>query len=53
VLSLKSGNLHLEGSAVFCIYRGKGGKQGKRDLPQPASRAIQAALAAFGKDKLR
>ena len=29
---------------------GKGGKHGKRELPQPAFRAIQQALAAFGKD---
>jgi integrase len=50
VLGLKAGNLHLEGSAVYYTYRGKGGKQGKRELPQPAFRAIQAALAAFGKE---
>jgi site-specific recombinase XerD len=50
VLGLKAGNLHLEGSAVYYTYRGKGGKQGKRELPQPAFRAIQVALAAFGKD---
>ena len=31
-------------------YRGKGGKQGKRERPQPAFRAIQLALEAFGKD---
>jgi site-specific recombinase XerC len=46
VLGLKAGNLYLEGSAVFYSYRGKGGKQGKRELPQPAFRAIQVALAA-------
>jgi hypothetical protein len=28
----------------------KGGKQGKREMPQPALRAIQQALKAFGKD---
>jgi site-specific recombinase XerD len=50
VLSLRAGNLHWEGSAAFYTYRGKGGKQGKRELPQPAFQAIQAALAAFGKD---
>jgi site-specific recombinase XerD len=50
VLSLKAGNLHLEGSTVYYTYRGKGGKQGKRELPQPVFQAIEAALAAFGKD---
>ena len=30
-------------------YRGKGGKQGKRELPQPAFDAIKAALTAWGK----
>jgi site-specific recombinase XerD len=50
VLALKAGNLHGEGGDVYYTYRGKGGKQGKRELPQPAFRAIQVALAAFGKD---
>jgi site-specific recombinase XerD len=50
VLGLKAGNLHLEGSAVYYTYRGKGGKQGKRELPLPAFHAIRASLAAFGKD---
>jgi site-specific recombinase XerD len=31
-------------------YRGKGGKQGKRELPEPAVAAIEAALAAYCKD---
>jgi integrase/recombinase XerD len=50
VLGLKAGNLHREGNTVYYTYRGKGGKQGNRELPQPAFQAIQAALAAFGKD---
>jgi site-specific recombinase XerD len=50
VLGLTGGNLYMEGGAVYYTYRGKGGKQGKRELPLPAFRAIQAALAAFGKD---
>jgi hypothetical protein len=50
VLGLKVENLHLESGAVHYTYRGKGGKQGNRELPQPAFRAIQTALAAFGKD---
>jgi site-specific recombinase XerD len=35
VLSLKAGDLYLDGDAVYYTYRGKGGKQGKRELPQP------------------
>jgi site-specific recombinase XerD len=50
VLGLKASNLHLEGGAVYYTYRGKGGKRGKRELPQPAVQAIQTALAGFGKD---
>jgi site-specific recombinase XerD len=50
VLGLNAGNLYLEGSAVYYTYRGKGGKQGKRELPLPAFRAIQVALAAFERD---
>src|SRR5918996_1815058 len=50
VLDLKSGNLHPEGGTVYYTYRGKGGKQGKRELPQPAFQAIQTALGEFGKD---
>ncbi len=50
VLSLKAGNLSRDGDAVYYHYRGKGGKQGKRELPQPAFKAIHVALAAFGKD---
>ena len=50
MLGLWAGDLHREGSAVYYTYRGKGGKQGKRELPQPAFQAIQRALAAFGKD---
>ena len=50
VLGLTAGNLSLEGSAVYYTYRGKGGTQGKRELPEPAFQAIQAALAEFGKD---
>jgi site-specific recombinase XerD len=50
VLGLKAGNLHWEDSVVYYTYRGKGGKQGKREPPQPAFQAIQVALTAFGKD---
>ncbi len=41
VLNLKAGNLSQEGDAIYCVYRGKGGKQGKRELPQPVSYALK------------
>ena len=50
VLNLKASDLIQDGEAVYYSYRGKGGKQGKRELPQPAFRAIQQALEAFSKD---
>ena len=50
VLSLKAGDLIQDGEAIYYTYRGKGGKRGKRELPQPAFRAIQQALESFGKD---
>ncbi len=50
VLNLKAGDLIQDGDAVLYSYRGKGGKHGKREMPQPAFRAIQRALEAFGKD---
>ena len=50
VLNLKARDLTQEGDAVLYSYRGKGGKYGKRELPEPAFRAVQQALEAFGKD---
>ena len=50
VLNLTAKDLIQEDEAIYYSYRGKGGKHGKRELPQPAFRAIQQALAAFGKD---
>ncbi len=50
VLGLRVGDLHPEGGTVYYTYRGKGGTPGKRELSLPAHQAIQAALAAFGKD---
>ena len=50
VLNLKAGDLTQDGDAVLYSYRGKGGKMGKRELPQPAFKAIQQALEASGKD---
>ncbi len=50
VLGMKAGDLNMEGNRTYYTYRGKGGKKGRRELPQPALDAIRAALAAFGKD---
>jgi integrase len=50
VLNMKAGNLILDGDKAYYTYRGKGGKQGHRELPQPALNGIRASLAAFGKD---
>ncbi len=50
VLSLKACNLTQDGDTYYYSYQGKGGKQGKRELPQPSFQAIQRALAAIGKE---
>ncbi len=49
VIGMKAGNLILDGDRAYYTYRGKGGKQGHRELPQPALNAIRASLGAFGK----
>ncbi len=48
VLSLRMGDLTANG-ATYSAYRGKGGKQRRRELPEPAVKAITAGLAAFGR----
>ncbi len=50
VLNLKAGDLTHEDGKVWYAYRGKGGKRGKRELPQPAFVALTSALSAFGID---
>ena len=50
VLGMKAGDLSVEGNRTYYTYRGKGGKRGRREFPQPALESIRAALAAFGKD---
>ena len=50
LLNLKAGDLTQEEAAIYYSYRGKGGKHGKRELPQPALQAIQQALDALGKN---
>ena len=47
---MKAGNIVLDGDRAYYTYRGKGGKQGHRELPRPALNAIRASLGAFGKD---
>jgi integrase/recombinase XerC len=50
VLSLTRGDITEEDGRTYYAYRGKGGKRGKRELPQPAYEATVLALRAFGKD---
>jgi len=50
VLDMKVGDLSIDGERTYYTYRGKGGKRGRRELPQPAVEAIRMALAAFGKN---
>ena len=49
VLSLKREDLSEDGETVYYSYRGKGGKQAKRELPLAAFDAIRVSLAARGK----
>ena len=48
VLNLRAGDV-LQSGGLFYTYRGKGGKQGKRELPLPALEAIEISLVAWGK----
>ena len=50
VMGLRAGDLSVEGSTVLSVYRGKGGKQGRRELPRPAFDAITAWLGSVGRD---
>jgi len=49
VMNLRAGDISQTGGLLY-TYRGKGGKQAKRELPRPAYEATRTALAAFGKD---
>ena len=48
VMNMKASDISVAGG-LFYTYRGKGGNQGKRELPRPAFEAIERALAAWGK----
>ncbi len=50
VLNLEAGDLSVDDGRCWYRYRGKGGKQGKRELPEPVIVALQAALRAYHKD---
>jgi integrase len=52
VISLRAGDLSIEGETCFYDYRGKGGKRGRRELPRPVYEAICATLADAGKGRL-
>ena len=47
---MKVKDLSFENDTGFYSYRGKGGKNGRRELPRPALDALRAALSAFGRD---
>src|SRR5665811_1919045 len=46
VFRLTRGDLSFDGDVCFYSYRGKGGKTGRRELPEPAVEALRAALWA-------
>ncbi len=50
VFGLKAGDLTDDGGRTYYVYRGKGGKTGRRELPTPATEAIRVWLAASGRD---
>ena len=50
VIGLRAGDLGGDGGTVYYTYRGKGGKQRRRELPEPCLSAILEALAARGRD---
>jgi len=48
VIELTAGDIELTDEDAFYTYRRKGGKRGRRELPQPAYRALVASLADGG-----
>lgn len=50
VLNLKAGNIATEDGRPYYIYRGQGGKQGRRELPRPAFDAIRQTLVDVSRE---
>lgn len=50
VLNLKAKDIEWDDERVYYSYKGKGGKQGRRELPRPAFDAIRRTLADCGKN---
>ena len=50
VFRMTAGDLSFDNDICFYSYRGKGGKTGRREFPQPALDALRAALAAWERD---
>jgi site-specific recombinase XerD len=48
VMALTAGDLSVEDGTAFYSYRGKGGKRGRREFPNPAFEALAASLADIG-----
>ncbi len=48
VIGLSAGDLSLNDGVPFYSYRGKGGKRGRRELPQPAFEALCATVGDTG-----
>ncbi len=49
VINLTAKDITFEDQRAFDTYRGKGGKQGRRELPRPAYVAVLAMLGDAGK----
>jgi integrase/recombinase XerC len=50
VMGMTAGDIEIEDGTVFYRYRGKGGKQGRRELPRPAWEAIRRTLEDCDKE---
>ena len=50
VMGMTAGDIEIEGGTVFYRYRGKGGKQGRRELPRPAWEAIRRTIEDCGRE---
>jgi integrase/recombinase XerC len=50
VMGMTAGDVEIEDGTIFYRYRGKGAKQGRRELPRPAWEAIRRTLEDSGKE---